>query len=145
MEKRIEILIINRINLIMEYVHQITNDPDDVKGEMNFTVNEIDGKKLCTFDIYVPGKDFEKHLNLGIPSEYLDELYKEFLDRIQSDETIATSSIAYMHRFLEGTFYTLFVAKSSVIKVTIHGIGHKVVAEYNEKYQELKEESKITK
>ena len=93
-EKRMEILIVNRVDLIMDYIHQIVEDTDEVLATMDFGVSNIDGKKMCTLDIRVPKKEFERHLNLDIPGDYLEVLYEEFLNRIQNDNTLSASGIS---------------------------------------------------
>lgn len=66
--------------LIMEYISQILSDDEKVSGNMNFYHAKIDGQNMCTLDIYVPSKNFEKHLNLGITSDHSLVLFEQVLN-----------------------------------------------------------------
>lgn len=55
-----------RSKLIIEYINDILSDGNKLKAKINLGIHEVDGQDMCTADIYVPYKDFERHFNLGI-------------------------------------------------------------------------------
>ena len=82
-KKEAEVLALKKVDVIVEYIMQILEDTSKVSGMMNFSSAKIDGQNMCTMDIYVPFRNFEKHLNLGITSDHYNVLCKEFLDRVR--------------------------------------------------------------
>ena len=47
-----------RSKLIIEYINDILSDGNKLKAKINLGIHEVDGKDMCTADIYVPYKDF---------------------------------------------------------------------------------------
>lgn len=69
-----------RAELLCEYITQILSDPDKVDGEIEISYAKIENKNMITYDIYVPSKNFEKHLNTGITTEQIDILTEQILN-----------------------------------------------------------------
>lgn len=61
----------------MECLTQILSDSLTVHGKMDFLNKKIDGQDMCTLDIYLSARDFERHLNLGITEEHELVLFKK--------------------------------------------------------------------
>ena len=55
-----------RSKLLCEYITQILSDNEKVNGEIKINSDKISNEYMITFDIIVPSKNFEKHLNNGI-------------------------------------------------------------------------------
>ena len=133
-----EELAVQRVDLVMEYIEQILNDTKVVNSSMNFSTTKIDGNNMCTLDIFVPSKDFEKHLNLGITSDHKNVIYKELLDRISrtlfDHDTIGVSRF-YSMRTSQGQFDGIdtFNIAGSVNKINMTGIDKSISDEYNKK------------
>lgn len=62
---------------------------------MDFWYAKIDGQNMCTLDIYVLERNFEKHLNLGITIDHSLVLYEQilndFLDTFLEHETMGVT------------------------------------------------------
>lgn len=69
-----------RSKLIIEYINDILSDGNKLKAKINLGIHEVDGQDMCTADIYVPYKDFERHFNLGITPEYISILHEQLLN-----------------------------------------------------------------
>lgn len=69
-----------RSRLVIEYITKILSDIEKVNASMNFSSAKIDNQMMCTLDIYVPQRNFEKHLNLGITSDHSLVLYEQILN-----------------------------------------------------------------
>ena len=69
-----------RSRLIIEYITKILSDTEKVNASMNFSSVKIDNQIMCTLDIYVPQRNFEKHLNLGITTDHDLILYEQLLN-----------------------------------------------------------------
>lgn len=81
--------------LVIEYITQILSDSEKVNSVMDFWYAKIDGQNMCTLDIYVPERNFEKHLNLGITIDHSLVLYEQilndFLDTFLEHETMGVT------------------------------------------------------
>lgn len=75
-----QLLVPAKSNLIMEYITQILLDTDKLNGNIEFNFAKIDNQMNCVLDIYIPTKDFEKHLNLEITSDHCLVLYEQVLN-----------------------------------------------------------------
>lgn len=71
-------------NLIIEYITQILSDTDKVTGNIDFNFSKINNQMNCVLDIYVPEKDFEKHLNLEVKRDHYLVLYEQVLTDLLS-------------------------------------------------------------
>lgn len=130
--------------LIIEYITQILKDEEKVKGNMSFGSNKIDGQMMATLDIYVPKRDFEKHLNLGITSDHIDVLYEQFLNDLL-DEILPTDTIGvtkfYSMRSMVKSFDGINAVNliGSEITINMYGIDENIVKNYEEKYDRIAE------
>lgn len=128
-----------RVNLILEYILQILGDEEKINGKINFSSAKINGEKMTTLDIYVPYRNFEKHLNLGIPIQHVNALYELFLNEvvnsILNSETIGAtrySTLKGMGLNFEGI--ECFNANGSKIKINMPGISREIGLNYNLAY-----------
>lgn len=78
-KKEAQMLAPSKSNLIMEYITQILSDTDKLNGDIEFNFAKINNQMNCVLDIYVPTKNFEKHLNLEITSDHSLVLYEQVL------------------------------------------------------------------
>lgn len=69
-----------RAKLIIEYITQILSDEDKVKGQIDFSFAKIEKEEMCTFEISVSSKKFERHLNTGITLQQSDVLNEQILN-----------------------------------------------------------------
>ena len=142
-KKEAEVVASKRVDLIMEYITQILKEPSKVFATMRFSSAKIDGQNMCTIDIYVPEKEFERHLNLGITSDHRDVLCREFLNRVITNilphETIGATRF-YSLRSNTTSFEGISVVNSisSEIKINMYGIDKKISDEYNIKYEDYR-------
>lgn len=133
-------LSIQRVNLIMDYINNILSDKEVVNSKMNFSHAKIDGQTMCTLDIYVPSRNFEKHLNLGITYDHINVLYKEFFDRVISDvlpnDEIGATCF-YTVKSNMGSFSGIDVinVNDSNININMLGINREVIDEYDKNYK----------
>jgi len=64
--------------LLIEYITQILTAEEN--ASINVSYAKIDKENMCTFDIYVPSKNFETHLNTGITFQQVDALNEQILN-----------------------------------------------------------------
>ena len=69
-----------RSKLLCEYITQILSDNERVNGEIKINFAKINNEHMITFDIIVPSKNFEKHLNTGITIQQIDVLIEQILN-----------------------------------------------------------------
>lgn len=142
-KKEAELLAPEKVDVILDYIKKILEDSTKVSVEINFNSAKINGQNVCTIDIYVPLKNFERHLNLGIPNNFIDILYNEFLNRVIVDifphETIEATRIYHLRSNLI-LFDGINIINSigSEIKVNMYGIDKNIVEEYNLRHDEFK-------
>lgn len=78
-----------RADLLMEYIKQILSDYQKVSSEI--VIGYAD--KMCTFDITVPKRNFERYLNTGIDTKYSDylndQIFRKLIENFMDSETIA--------------------------------------------------------
>ena len=131
-----------RSRLIIEYITQILSDPEKVSSKMIFSSYKIEGQNMNTFDIYVPKREFEKHLNLGITIDHTNVLYEQFLsdilDSFLQHETIGISDF-YSIRSYGGNFDGISVVNEIGSKITINmrGISKELSDSYSKRYHEF--------
>jgi hypothetical protein len=118
-----KLLALERSKLIIEYIIQILSDNDKVNSIMNFWHTKIDGQNMCTLDIYVPQKYFEKHLNLGITSDHslvlYEQLLNDLLDVFLEHETMGVSRY-YSIKSMQDNFSGVNVINSIGSKIKIN-------------------------
>lgn len=134
-------LAIEKSKLVIEYITQILSDKEIVNSKMNFSSAKIDGQKICTLDIYVPEKNFEKHLNLGITIDHSMILYEQilntFLDSFLENETMGVTkyySVKSMSENFSGVKIINLIG--SRIMVNFYYEFPDIISMYNEKYTE---------
>lgn len=135
-------LSIQRVDLIMEYINNILSDDELKKANMEFDHAKINGQTMCTLEIFVPFRNFEKHLNLGITYDHINVLYKEFLDKIVTD-VLPSDNIGatrfYTIKSNMGTFTgidALNINEAS-IEINMPGIKKEIIDEYENKYNDF--------
>lgn len=107
-KNKAQLLVPAKSNLIMEYITQILLDTDKLNGNIEFNFAKIDNQMNCVLDIYIPTKDFEKHLNLEITSDHCLVLYEQVLNdllKFLPSETIGVTkyfSIKSMSEYFSG-------------------------------------------
>ena len=145
-------LAIEKSKLVIEYITQILSDKGIVNSKMNFSSAKIDGQKMCTLDIYVPEKNFEKHLNLEITIDHSMILYEQilntFLDSFLENETMGVTkyySVKSMSENFSGVKIINLIG--SRIMVNFYYEFPDIISMYNEKYNEyektINEKNKI--
>lgn len=145
-------LAVEKSKLTIEYITQILSNKEIVNSKMNFSSAKIDGQKICTLDIYVPEKNFEKHLNLGITIDHSMILYEQilndFLDTFLENETMGVTkyySVKSMSENFSGVKIINLIG--SRIMVNFYYEFPDIISMYNEKYNEyektINEKNKI--
>lgn len=109
---------------------------------MDFWYTKINGQKICTLDIYVPKRNFEKHLNLGITGEHslvlYEQLLNDFLDTFLEHETIGVTRY-YSIKSMQGLFSGINAVNviGSEIKINFNTTDYdfmNIVDRYTERY-----------
>lgn len=137
--------------LVIEYITQILSDSEKLNSVMDFWYAKIDGQNMCTLDIYVPERNFEKHLNLGITKDHCLVLYEQilndFLDTFLEHETMGVTryySIKSMQENFSGV--DAVNLNGSKIKINFNTTNPdfiNIVSDYTRKYNEFAELSEI--
>lgn len=136
-----------RSRLVIEYITKILSDIEKVNASMNFSSAKIDNHMMCTLDIYVPQRNFEKHLNLGITSDHSLVLYEQilndFIDIFLEHETIGITK-HYIIKSMQGNFSGIDAVNliGSKIKINFNTTNPdfmNIVSEYTRKYDEFDE------
>ena len=145
-------LAIEKSKLVIEYITQILSDKGIVNSKMNFSSANIDGQKMCTLDIYVPEKNFEKYLNLEITTDHSMILYEQilndFLDTFLENETMGVTKYYSVKSMLENfSGVKIINLIGSKIMVNFYYEFPDIISMYNEKYNEyektINEKNKI--
>ena len=131
--------------LIIEYITQILSDSKRVNASMIFTSAKIDNQNICVLDIYVPQRNFEKHLNLGITTDHFFILYKQLLndllDEFLEHETIGVTKY-YSIKSMQENFSGINAVNSlgSQIKINLNSSGidfMNLISEFTQRYNEF--------
>lgn len=126
-----------RSKLIIEYINDILSDGNKLKAKINLGIHEVDGKDMCTADIYVPYKDFERHFNLGITPEYISILHEQLLNDLipYLDDNFIGVTRFYSLRSNDLLFDGVRVMNimGSSIMLNMYGIDENISSEYNKK------------
>ena len=146
--------------LVIDYITQILSDSEQLNSKMEFSSAKIDGKQMCTLDINVPKKNFERHLNLGITADHSLVLYKQllndFINTFLEHDTIGITRYYSIKSMLENfSGVDVVNLNGSRIKInfnTTHPDFMNIVSEYSNMYDEFekthsdqKDESKMHK
>ena len=128
--------------IVIEYIMQILSDNEKVNSMMYFWQAKIDEEKMCTLDIYVPEKNFERHLNLGITVDHdlvlYERLLNDFLDVFLEHETMGVTRyyfIKSMNNYFSGI--NVVNLSGSKIKVNFNTTSPdfmNLINEYNKRY-----------
>lgn len=131
--------------LIIEYITQILSDSEKVNARMNFNSAKIDNQRMCVLDIYVPNRNFEKHLNLGITSEHdlilYEQLLNDLLDTFLEHETIGVTKY-YSLKSMQENFTGIDAMNSlgSRIRINLNSSGTdfmELIDRYSKRYDEF--------
>ncbi len=134
-----------RSKLIIEYITQILSDSEKVNARMNFNSAKIDNQRMCVLDIYVPNRNFEKHLNLGITSEHdlilYEQLLNDLLDTFLEHETIGVTKY-YSLKSMQENFTGIDAMNSlgSRIRINLNSSGTdfmELIDRYSKRYDEF--------
>ncbi len=145
-------LAVEKSKLTIEYITQILSNKEIVNSKMNFSSANIDGQKMCTLDIYVPEKNFEKYLNLEITTDHSMILYEQilndFLDTFLENETMGVTKYYSVKSMLENfSGVKIINLIGSKIMVNFYYEFPDIISMYNEKYNEyektINEKNKI--
>lgn len=133
--------------MVIEYITQILSDSEKVNSVMDFWYAKIDGQNMCTLDIYVPERNFEKHLNLGITIDHSLVLYEQilndFLDTFLEHETMGVTRY-YSIKSMQNDFSGVDAVNrnGSRIKINFNTADPdfmNIVSEYTRRYNEFAE------
>ena len=136
--------------LVIEYITQILSDSEKVNSVMDFWYAKIDGQNMCTLDIYVPERNFEKHLNLGITIDHSLVLYEQilndFLDTFLEHEKMGVTRY-YSIKSMQNDFSGVDAVNrnGSRIKINFNTTDPdfmNIVSEYTQRYDEFAESLK---
>ena len=137
-------------NLIMEYITQILSDTDKLNGNIEFNFAKINNQMNCVLDIYIPTKDFEKHLNLEITSDHCLVLYEQVLTdllKFLPSETIGVTkyfSIKSMTEYFSGVVVLNNIGSELKINFnTTNPDFMNIVSEYTRRYNDFSKSLKI--
>lgn len=139
-----------RSRLIIEYITKILSDTEKVNASMNFSSAKIDNQMMCTLDIYVPQRNFEKHLNLGITTNHdlilYEQLLNDLLDTFLEHETMGVSRY-YSIKSMQDNFSGINAVNSigSKIKINLNSSGadfNELMTKYNQRINDYVESLK---
>ncbi len=78
--------------VLCEYIIQILSSNEKVNGEIKINFAKINNERMITFDISVPSKNFEKHINTGITIQQADvltgQILNDLIDNFIESETM---------------------------------------------------------
>lgn len=135
-------LAIEKSKLVIESITQILSDKEIVNSKMNFSKAKIEDQNMCTLDIYVPEKNYEKHLNLGITADHIVILYKQilndFLDTFLENESMGVTKYYSVKSMLEN-FSGVKIVNLIGSKITVNFYYEfpDIISMYNNKYIEF--------
>lgn len=133
--------------LVIEYITQILSNSEKVNSVMDLWYAKIDGQNMCTLDIYVPERNFEKHLNLGITIDHSLVLYEQilndFLDTFLEHETMWVTRY-YSIKSMQNDFSGVDAVNrnGSRIKINFNTTDPdfmNIISEYTRRYNEFAE------
>lgn len=81
-----------RSRLLCNCIQENLSDVDKVNGEIRISSAKIDGEKMVTFDIFMPTKNSEQHLNTGITAQQIDvlteQVFRDLIDNFLESDTM---------------------------------------------------------
>ena len=141
-------LAVEKSKLIIEYIIQILSDSEKIKSDMIFCNTKINNQPMCTLDIYVPDRKFEKHLNLEITADHSLVLYEQILnsllDNFLESENIGITKYYSIKSIGQKNFSGVDVVNLNGSRVklnfnTTHPDFMNLVSQYTEKCHEYEE------
>lgn len=96
--KKVEALEIapERSKLLCEYIIQILSDNEKLSGEVSIGSSKINNEMMLTFDIVVPSKNFERHLNTGITTQQVNvltaQIFNDLIDNFMESENMGCTN-----------------------------------------------------
>ena len=138
-----EILAPQKVDFIINCITKILDEQPNNISKIEFNTIKIDGQSMCVLDIYSPVNEEDMHFNLGITSEHINVLFKEFLDRIIatifSSENIGATKFYRLRSNLDLFDGVSFINQTGgEVKVNMYGCDKKIYDEYNENYDVYK-------
>lgn len=144
-----QVLAPTKSNLILEYITQILSDTDKLNGDIEFNFAKINNQMNCVLDIYIPTKDFEKHLNLEITSDHCLVLYEQVLTdllKFLPSETIGITK--YFSKKSMTEYFSGVIALNNIgseLKINFNTTDPdfmNIISEYTRRYNEFAESLK---
>lgn len=144
-----------RSRLLCEYVTQILSDTQKVNGEIRIDSARVENERMIVYDISVPSKNFEKHLNTGITTQQIDvltgQILNDLVDNFLESETMGCTKYYTIRGMFGGNMDGVSAMNSigSNIKINFVCRGQQFdeqVREYNSKLDEyLKQQNSGSK
>lgn len=130
-----------RSRLLIEYINQVLSDEKVVDAKIIIGSNKIEKENIKTFDIYVPIRNFEKHLNTSITSQHENVLSSQILDDLiinyLNSKTIKLSRIYRIRgTFDDFTGINITSCNGTKISIDFGYIDRDIEENYNCKLEE---------
>ncbi len=144
--------VVEKSDLIIEYITQILSDSDKVNGDIVFSYAKDKGKENCTFDLFVLSKGFERHFDSGISLQFSNVLYEQILndliDNFMESDTMGVGNF-YSIKASNGQFNGVSVFNESGSKINLNfkyrdNNFSEIVEAYNKKINDYKNSEKAT-
>ncbi len=145
---------IQKAKVVMETLELILADSIKVTGILEFD-SVVQGKeKVCTLEIYVPEKDYERHWLMDVPVNHSDVFYEQILhDLIENFGALEKVHLGdfYSIKYEKGNpFYGIKIKNDIGSTVSLNFIYKSnqfeaLVTNYNEKRKELIQDSESLK
>lgn len=78
--------------LLMEYIQQILSDSIELTAQIHINTARINQENMCTYDIYVSARNFERHINTGISAQQSHilrtQILSDLIEYFMESETI---------------------------------------------------------
>ncbi len=146
MKKReAQVLTLGKSKLMIEYLEQFLTDKEQITGRIEFNRAPIGGQNVCVADLFIPTKNWERHLNLEITIDHCDVLYEQLFSDILStflaSDTMGVSRYYEIKGMMGHSFYGISVINilGSRIEVNFLQKGQKfyeITEFYNRKIDE---------
>lgn len=132
--------------ILIGYITQILSSEENAK--INISYAKIEKENVCTFDIYVPSQNFERHFNTGITLQQSDalneQILNDLLDNFMDSETIGATTF-YSIKSSGGQFNGVkcMNIQGNTIPINFIAQGNnfdKLVKAYNQRIKDRKSE-----
>lgn len=124
----------SKSRLIIEYINQFLSSPNPITAKICIDSDKIEKENMCTFELYEPSQNFERHYNSEIASIHSDVLIEQILTDLV--ETFMDSDSICL-----GYFYTFRSNRHAIDGINITNLnGSKVILDFlikGEKFNEL--------